>query len=95
MRHLPCPRADVKAEGGEYGNALQAASGLGHEEVVQILLAAGARFWPNRLCTTLDVHPETRWYPSFRFVAVWTWHWFWLGELPCCGIGVVLHSISS
>ncbi len=34
--------ADVKAEGGKYGNALQAASKYGHEKVVQMLLDAGA-----------------------------------------------------
>ena len=31
-------RADVNAQGGEYGNALQAASRGGHDQVVQILL---------------------------------------------------------
>lgn len=34
--------ADVKAQGGLYGNALQAALVEGHEKVVQILLDAGA-----------------------------------------------------
>jgi hypothetical protein len=34
--------ADVNAQGGEYGNALQAASYQGHNQVVQILLAKGA-----------------------------------------------------
>jgi ankyrin repeat protein len=34
--------AEVNAQGGEYGNALQVASLRGHEEVVQTLLAAGA-----------------------------------------------------
>ena len=34
-----------KAEGGEYGNALQAALEFGHEEMVQMLLAARAVFW--------------------------------------------------
>ena len=33
---------DINAEGGEYGNALQAASSKGHEKVVQMLLDAGA-----------------------------------------------------
>ena len=33
---------DINAEGGWYGNALQAASALGHEKIVQILLDAGA-----------------------------------------------------
>jgi ankyrin repeat protein len=30
--------AEVNAQGGEYGNALQAASRRGHETVVQMLL---------------------------------------------------------
>ena len=34
--------ADVNAQGGEYGNALQAASSGGHDQVVQILLDKGA-----------------------------------------------------
>ncbi len=34
--------AEVNAQGGEYGNALQAASSGGHEKVVQTLLNKGA-----------------------------------------------------
>ncbi|CAN9393024.1 unnamed protein product [Alternaria alternata] len=34
--------ADVNAQGGRYGNALQAASAKGHEQVVKTLLKAGA-----------------------------------------------------
>ena len=34
--------ADVNAQGGEYGNALQAASAGGHEQVVKLLLNKGA-----------------------------------------------------
>ncbi|KAF4247129.1 hypothetical protein CNMCM8980_007809 [Aspergillus fumigatiaffinis] len=34
--------ADVNAQGGDYGNALQAASQGGHKEVVQLLLEKGA-----------------------------------------------------
>jgi ankyrin repeat protein len=34
--------ADVNAQGGEYGNALQAASAQGRKEVVQMLLKKGA-----------------------------------------------------
>jgi ankyrin repeat protein len=34
--------ADVNAQGGEYGNALQAASIRGHEKVVELLLSKGA-----------------------------------------------------
>ncbi|OQD66277.1 hypothetical protein PENDEC_c056G05958 [Penicillium decumbens] len=34
--------AEVNAQGGEYGNALQAASCRGHEEIVQLLLERGA-----------------------------------------------------
>ena len=34
--------ADVNAQGGEYGNALQAASVRGHDQVVQMLLEKGA-----------------------------------------------------
>ena len=36
--------ANVNAEGGEYGNALQAASFKGHNEIVEMLLASGAIF---------------------------------------------------
>ncbi|KAK5943798.1 hypothetical protein PMZ80_003079 [Knufia obscura] len=35
--------ADVNAQGGKYGNALQAASQRGHEKVVQMLLKQGAK----------------------------------------------------
>ena len=34
--------ADVNAQGGEYGNALQTASSRGHEAVVKLLLENGA-----------------------------------------------------
>ena len=34
--------ADVNAQGGEYGNALQAALERGHDRVVQMLLDRGA-----------------------------------------------------
>ena len=34
--------ADVNAQGGQYGNALQAASYRGHEAVVRLLLKSGA-----------------------------------------------------
>lgn len=34
--------ADFNAQGGKYGNALQAASSEGHEKVVQMLLDKGA-----------------------------------------------------
>ncbi|KAF2452237.1 hypothetical protein BDY21DRAFT_260258, partial [Lineolata rhizophorae] len=34
--------ADVNAQGGHYGNALQAASSLGREKIVQLLLEKGA-----------------------------------------------------
>jgi Ankyrin repeats (3 copies) len=34
--------ADINAQGGEYGNALQAASTKGHEVVVRLLLDKGA-----------------------------------------------------
>jgi ankyrin repeat protein len=34
--------ADVNAQGGEYGNALQAASKAGHQPIVQLLLEKGA-----------------------------------------------------
>ena len=35
--------AEVNAQGGPYGNALQAASAGGHEKVVQMLLKRGAK----------------------------------------------------
>jgi ankyrin repeat protein len=34
--------ANVNAQGGKYGNALQAASHIGNEKVVKLLLEAGA-----------------------------------------------------
>ena len=34
--------ADVNAQGGDYSNALQAASSRGYEKVVEILMDAGA-----------------------------------------------------
>ncbi|PVH91836.1 hypothetical protein DM02DRAFT_545010, partial [Periconia macrospinosa] len=34
--------ADVNAQGGPYGNTLQAASERGHEEIVKLLLDKGA-----------------------------------------------------
>ena len=39
---LSYPHADINAQGGVYGNALQAASKGGHEMVAQILMDAGA-----------------------------------------------------
>jgi ankyrin repeat protein len=35
--------ADVNAQGGEYGNALYAASAVGHEAVVKLLVARSAK----------------------------------------------------
>lgn len=35
-------------KGGEYGNALQAASFKGHNEIVEMLLASGAVFEEQR-----------------------------------------------
>jgi len=43
LTHIPhTSAADINAQGGCYGNALQAASNNGHEKVVQQLLAVGA-----------------------------------------------------
>ncbi|KAF9770168.1 hypothetical protein IL306_012314, partial [Fusarium sp. DS 682] len=42
VRDLTTKGAEVNAQGGEYGNALQAASYVGHRDVVQLLLAEGA-----------------------------------------------------
>jgi hypothetical protein len=42
VRLLLEAKADVNAQGGEYGNALQAASFWGHEKVVRQLLFAGS-----------------------------------------------------
>lgn len=39
---LPEKGADVNDQGGEYGNALQAASTEGHEQIVRLLLEMGA-----------------------------------------------------
>jgi ankyrin repeat protein len=35
-------KAEVNAQGGDYGNVLQAASAKGHDKVVQMLMVAGA-----------------------------------------------------
>ena len=40
--HLLENQADVNAQGGKYGNALQAASSRGHEAIVKMLLENGA-----------------------------------------------------
>ena len=42
MRLLLANGADVNAEGGEYGCALQAASNRGHKAIVKLLLDKGA-----------------------------------------------------
>ncbi|KAK4220401.1 hypothetical protein QBC38DRAFT_404939, partial [Podospora fimiseda] len=42
VRDLIGKGADVNAQGGEYGNALQAASEAGHQEIVKLLLDKGA-----------------------------------------------------
>ncbi|KAI0120740.1 hypothetical protein BJ170DRAFT_588950 [Xylariales sp. AK1849] len=34
--------ADVNAQGGQYGNALQAASDGGHDKIIQLLIENGA-----------------------------------------------------
>jgi ankyrin repeat protein len=39
---LLSPWADVNAQGGDYGNVLQAASARGHNKVVELLLSKGA-----------------------------------------------------
>ncbi|KNB16400.1 hypothetical protein FOXG_14775 [Fusarium oxysporum f. sp. lycopersici 4287] len=41
-RNLIAEGAEINAQGGQYGNALQAASYEGHQEVVQLLLDKGA-----------------------------------------------------
>ena len=41
VEHLLGAGANINAQGGEYGNALQAASFKGYEEVVEPLLSAG------------------------------------------------------
>jgi ankyrin repeat protein len=40
-RQLVEKGADVNAQGGRYGSALQAASARGHDQVVQLLLEKG------------------------------------------------------
>ncbi|KAI1559318.1 ankyrin repeat domain containing protein [Pyrenophora tritici-repentis] len=47
--------AEVNAQGGRYGNALQAASERGYEQVVKTLLDAGAEVnaQGGRSCTAL------------------------------------------
>ena len=43
MQRLLEKGADVNAQGGDYDNALQAASAEGHDQVVQRLLEKGAK----------------------------------------------------
>ena len=42
MKLLLDKGADVNAQGGRFGNALQAASSRGHQQVVKLLLDKGA-----------------------------------------------------
>ena len=42
MQILMDSKADASAQEGHYGNALQATSPLGHENIVQILHGSGA-----------------------------------------------------
>ncbi|WQF77432.1 Putative nucleoside phosphorylase domain, NACHT nucleoside triphosphatase [Colletotrichum destructivum] len=42
VSRLLSEQIDIEAQGGKYGNALQAASAMGHEAIVQMLLDAGA-----------------------------------------------------
>jgi ankyrin repeat protein len=52
--------AEVNAQGGEYGNALQLASSEGHKEIVRLLLQSGAQvnaqggWYGNALQAALD-----------------------------------------
>ncbi|KAK4148892.1 hypothetical protein C8A00DRAFT_19362, partial [Chaetomidium leptoderma] len=50
VRQLLEHRADVNAQGGRFGNALQTASAGGHAEIVRQLLEHGAKtgrnVWP-------------------------------------------------
>jgi hypothetical protein len=54
VKYLLSQGADVNAQGGEYGNALQAAPDRGHEKVVGLLLDEGAdvnaQRWRLRQC---------------------------------------------
>jgi ankyrin repeat protein len=42
VKDLLSKGADVNAQGGRYGNALQAASQRGHSAIVELLLSKGA-----------------------------------------------------
>ena len=55
--------ADVNAQGGYYGNALQAASSRGHREIVELLLNNGA-----------DVNAQGRYYGNALQDASWGGH---------------------
>ena len=48
MQMLLDKGADINAQGGVFGNALQAALSGGHDHVVQMLLDKGARPPPRR-----------------------------------------------
>lgn len=60
---LSISAVDVNAQGGEHGNALQAASFRGHEKVVQILVYKGA-----------DVNAEGGEYDNALQAALFTGH---------------------
>ena len=49
--------ADINVQGGQYGNALQAASRSGHNKIVELLLSKGADFnaQDGRFGTVLQV----------------------------------------
>lgn len=42
VEHILAQTVNINAQGGSYGNALQATSARGHEKVVEMLLDAGA-----------------------------------------------------
>ncbi|KAK4228724.1 putative ankyrin repeat protein L63 [Podospora fimiseda] len=63
VRYLIEKGADVNAQGGYYGNALQAASSRGHQEIVKLLLDKGA-----------DVNAQGGAYDNALYAASWGGH---------------------
>jgi hypothetical protein len=69
-------KADVNAQGGHYGNALQAASFRGHEQVVKLLLekkadvnAQGGRYGNALQAASVGGHEQVGWLVGIHFTS--------------------------